>query len=411
MQLLVWCPTISRGGGERLLFRLVEALLENPAIKKLGIAIPENAEAQFARLRDPGNKLDVVKIPHASSRQWTIFAFVPELQRRLRQYSKERARKHLQQTFSNASKDFDIAYAFWAQHELFVKSDLPMVATIQDLTALEFPEILGARETAEVRKETQQWLRNCTCVVSSYSTVEKIKRLFPQDADHLSFVHHAISPNETTNTAAITKGPEVPAPYVIYPANINVHKNHYNLLAGFARWRNQMARLVFVGQGTELLRESAIDEGSNLQVTRLRGLVGRLGIHENADFFALGYVPDSELTGLIKNAWALIMPSLAEGGGSFPVEEALSLGVPVLCSNIPVMREHVADRAEAVVWFDPECPQSIAAALEQLEADYSSRKEIALRVVSVHRPNWNEVAAQYISIFENALQQARVSVN
>jgi len=411
MRLLIWCPTLSLGGGERLLFQLVRSFLDNSKIAKVGLVVPSHAREHFCSLQNDNDRFRIFTFRTRSRRQWTIFAFVPEMQRRLRQYSKERERKRLEQTFRNASKDFDIAYAFWAQHELFVKSSLPMVATIQDLTALEFPEILGARETAEVRKETQQWLRNCTCVVSSYSTVEKIKHLFPGDADHLGFVHHAISPNEKTYANAITNGPKVPAPYVIYPANINVHKNHYNLLVGFARWRNQMARLVFVGQGTELLRESAIDEGSNLQVTRLGGLVARLGIHENADFFALGYVPDSELTGLIKNAWALIMPSLAEGGGSFPVEEAFSLGVPVLCSNIPVMREHVADRAEAVVWFDPECPQSIAAALEQLEADYSSRKEIALRVMSVHRPNWNEVAAQYISIFENALQQARVSVN
>ena len=46
----------------------------------------------------------------------------------------------------------------------------------------------------------------------------------------------------------------------------------------------------------------------------------------------------------MKNALAVLMPSFAEGYG-IPVVEALSLGTPVICSDIPVFREISQNKA------------------------------------------------------------------
>ena len=46
----------------------------------------------------------------------------------------------------------------------------------------------------------------------------------------------------------------------------------------------------------------------------------------------------------MKNALAVLMPSFAEGYG-IPVVEALSLGTPVICADIPVFREISQNRA------------------------------------------------------------------
>ena len=49
-------------------------------------------------------------------------------------------------------------------------------------------------------------------------------------------------------------------------------------------------------------------------------------------------LPDAAMVPLLRGARALLLPSFAEGFG-FPVIEALQLGVPVLCSDIPALRE------------------------------------------------------------------------
>ncbi|WP_274581268.1 glycosyltransferase family 4 protein [Dinoroseobacter sp. PD6] len=47
---------------------------------------------------------------------------------------------------------------------------------------------------------------------------------------------------------------------------------------------------------------------------------------------------DPEVAGLIEGAEALLFPTVAEGFG-FPPLEAIALGVPVICSDLPVLRE------------------------------------------------------------------------
>lgn len=64
----------------------------------------------------------------------------------------------------------------------------------------------------------------------------------------------------------------------------------------------------------------------------------------------LGYVDDAKLVELYCGASLFIFPSLAEGFG-IPVVEAMNLGIPVLCSDIPVLRE-IADGL--AIFADPD---------------------------------------------------------
>ena len=52
----------------------------------------------------------------------------------------------------------------------------------------------------------------------------------------------------------------------------------------------------------------------------------------------LGYLPDGELEGLWRLAACAAFPTLGEGFG-LPVIEAMARGVPVACSDLPVLRE------------------------------------------------------------------------
>ncbi|HET9628012.1 MAG TPA: glycosyltransferase family 1 protein [Novosphingobium sp.] len=147
-------------------------------------------------------------------------------------------------------------------------------------------------------------------------------------------------------------------PYYIVVGTIEGRKNHVLLLQ---LWRNlveqmggETPRLLVVGQrGWEAEHAHAMLDRNPV----IKGHVRELG---NAD--------DAELARLIAGARALLMPSFAEGFG-LPIVEALQLGTPVICSDLPAFREIAGDIPlfldpldgrgweRAVLSFLDECPE------------------------------------------------------
>ncbi|MDN5850805.1 MAG: glycosyltransferase family 4 protein [Nitrococcus sp.] len=122
--------------------------------------------------------------------------------------------------------------------------------------------------------------------------------------------------------------PRLRRPYFIIVGTIEPRKNHLLLLH---LWRQLAAELnhdcpllVIVGQrGWE--NENIID------------LIERSpAIREYV--IELAAVNDTDMIALLQNAKALLLPSFEEGWG-MPVAEALTLGTPVICSDIAALRE------------------------------------------------------------------------
>ena len=74
-----------------------------------------------------------------------------------------------------------------------------------------------------------------------------------------------------------------------------------------------------------------------------------------------GYVSDAELRHMYASADLLVFPSLYEGFG-YPPLEALSLGLPVVASNLDVVREICGD---TVSYFDPRSVESMRSTIRQ----------------------------------------------
>jgi glycosyltransferase involved in cell wall biosynthesis len=73
----------------------------------------------------------------------------------------------------------------------------------------------------------------------------------------------------------------------------------------------------------------------------------------------LGYLKETDLRCVVAGAAALVLPSRDEGFG-LPVLEAMATGVPVVCSNLPALREIAGGLATLV---PPEDPAALATAL------------------------------------------------
>ncbi len=154
---------------------------------------------------------------------------------------------------------------------------------------------------------------------------------------------------------------EVPRePFLLYPANRWPHKNHATLFRALELLPDY--RLVLTGY------DGSVPDGVE----------------------SLGRVGADELVDLYRRAAALVFPSRYEGFGQ-PVLEALACACPVACSDLPPLREVAGD---AAVYFDPEEPESIAAAT--LEAVARGGASGPARAAGF---TWDETARRHDAVY------------
>jgi glycosyltransferase involved in cell wall biosynthesis len=97
----------------------------------------------------------------------------------------------------------------------------------------------------------------------------------------------------------------------------------------------------------------------------LRAQATAVGVAE--DLRLLGGCSTTELDSLYSIADCMALPTLHEGFG-LPVLEAMARSIPVVCSDIPALREV---GGSAALYFDPRAPEQIAARLMEVLADDS----------------------------------------
>src|SRR5260370_32821839 len=177
--------------------------------------------------------------------------------------------------------------------------------------------------------------------------------------------------------ARVEGDPRFERPYFVYVSTIEARKNHL-LLLNLWRWLatdlgERTPLLVLVGQrGWET--ENVVDMLERCPA--LRGAV----IEHNA-------MPDAEMVRLLVGACALLLPSFAEGFG-FPLIEALELGVPALCSDIPALRETGGPVPD---FIDPLDGPGWHRAILDYAAPGSLRREAQLaRLSSWDPPRWED---------------------
>ncbi|WP_370047179.1 MULTISPECIES: glycosyltransferase family 4 protein [Salipiger] len=119
-------------------------------------------------------------------------------------------------------------------------------------------------------------------------------------------------------------GPWTGQPYFVALGTIEPRKNHALLLDIWAQDR-PAADLLICGS-----------RGWNNEAVFAQLDTGIAGVHE------LPGLDDGQIAALLKGSAGLLFPSLAEGYGLPPLEAA-GLGVPVLASNLSVLREGLGD--------------------------------------------------------------------
>ncbi|MFA5029712.1 MAG: glycosyltransferase family 1 protein [Patescibacteria group bacterium] len=121
----------------------------------------------------------------------------------------------------------------------------------------------------------------------------------------------------------------------------------------------------------------------------------------------LGYISYCEKILILKHATCFVFPSLYEGFG-LPILEAMSLGVPVITSNVSSLPE-VAGEDNALL-VNPNKESEIADALQQIFTDSGLRESLAVNGQERAKEfNWKKCAEETLAVYEAVAAKANKS--
>jgi glycosyltransferase involved in cell wall biosynthesis len=256
------------------------------------------------------------------------------------------------------------------------RHDAVFVCLIHDLIPIQFPEyVRPGHDKRHLRRiDTAANLADAV-IVPSQATREAVRPYIASNGGAQPII---VAPFGVESSSIVPdEQPLAERPYFVCLGTVEARKNHLLLLN---LWRDIVGQnaerapgLVLIGRrGWEI--ENAIDMLSRCPA--LHGIVSERG-----------RASDIETVRILKNARALLLPSYAEGFG-FPLIEALASGNPVLCSDLPALREIGGAIPE---YFDPLDGNAWRAAILDYAYDPSPRREAQLQRLSKWRaPCWSD---------------------
>jgi glycosyltransferase involved in cell wall biosynthesis len=198
---------------------------------------------------------------------------------------------------------------------------------------------------------------------------------------------------------------DLPERFLIFPANISPHKNHECLLIALAKVKAEAPEhfLPLVLSGSATL---GIALGGDYRADRLQALAAQLGLEIGRDLHLLGTVSDGQYRAALGRASGLVFPSLMEGYG-FPPIEAAMLGVPLVCSDIEIVKETLGRLDIPSLWFDARSVDDTARALAEFGRDQPKLAVQAREAAKhIHDDSWNDVGRRYRELFRQQAEFA-----
>jgi glycosyltransferase involved in cell wall biosynthesis len=232
----------------------------------------------------------------------------------------------------------------------------PSIVTIHDLIHFKFREYFPAWKVKAAEIVIRSAVERAQVIVTvSETSRSDIEAFLPKAAEKIQVIYNrldeawfAAAPGVDLSAMGIGRD------YLLYTGNFKKHKGIETLIQAYSTLRDPPP-LVLAGK-TGAMDSELNDRILSLPRVRLLGFADRPLLHQ-----------------LYAQAMLLVMPSLYEGFG-YPPLEAMAVGIPVLSSDAPALREVLA---EGVEFFDRGSAESLKAKLEMLMQSATRRKELS----------------------------------
>ena len=250
------------------------------------------------------------------------------------------------------------------------------IVTVHDLSFYVYPSWFKKSYWLYYRLATPVFTRLTKKVITvSEFSKNEIIRLIGIPGNKITVIHNAVS-------EAIQR----------QPSHVTMNKGKYILSVASLDPRKNLIRLV------EAYKLAGIEKDIRLVLAGRTDPIFNINLPEEVLAHSVGYVPDDELSSLYQKATLFVYLSLYEGFGIPPLE-AMSLGCPVILSDIPVFREIFGDAAHYVDSLDP---SSICKEILQVLSDEPYRTDLIRRGYErVKLYGWEESADKLVSILRS----------
>lgn len=345
----------------RIYQNLLQGLAESPEISRIYTVIPRVRKEDFLQ-KYPYDKIEA------------IFTDLPF------NYT-EYFRKGL--LIHNFKPKPDIHYFPYHNVPYFLKGIV--VSTVCDLIPISPFYSLPWHATWRFRYLLSHALKVSSRVVCiSDFTKSQVIECFDVAPDLLEVIYPPLDDDLSNDpTVRSEKDRMVEGDYLLFVGSRNVHKNLKCLIDAFGKLLPEFPGLKLVIAGARMRQRDEVDVA--IEDENFRGSV-----------IPFLEATDREIENLYAYAKVFVFPSLIEGFGIPPLE-AMARGIPVVCSDIPVIREVCGD---AVRYADPHDPSDFAAAVRETLMKARNSRDTLVGRDRIRRYSKGKIAGQYIRLFK-----------
>jgi len=236
------------------------------------------------------------------------------------------------------------------------------VVTVHDLAIYKHPRLFPSGQFLSTKLVVPKSIRRARkVIVVSEATKRDVQQLFHVSDKKLRVIYEGFVRERPGKTVVDVREKYGLREYVLFVGTIEPRKNLVSLIKGFSSVANtpSMKKLDLIIAGAPGWKY-----GDVLKAIKETKLAGRVRY--------IGYVPHADKVHLMSGATVFAFPSLYEGFG-LPVLEALSLGTPVVTSNVSSLPEVAGT---AAVFVNPKKPKDIGLAIAKLAGNAQLRKRL-----------------------------------
>jgi glycosyltransferase involved in cell wall biosynthesis len=278
-------------------------------------------------------------------------------------------------------------------YELPLRSRLPQVVTVHDLTLLTHPEWHEASKVRYFGWAMRRAVAAATRVicVSATTAADLTERLgLPADRVDVTPLGTDLRPASPGQVAALRRRLGLDGPYLLGLGTVEPRKDLPTLVRAFAALAADLPhRLVLAGL-------------AGWGAGALEAAVAASGVADR--ILVPGYVSEADKAALVTGADVFAYPSLYEGFG-LPVVEAMACGTPVVTTTGGSLPEVACDAAALV---EPGDDTALAAAVAKLATDPAARADAATRgLARAATFTWARCAELTAAAYSRAILEGR----